>query len=172
MQTTKEIEESAKIAAWHYTEIDQGSLAAQFGAQREQTVQTMPDELRYLTKITRILGHFDKSSMMATWKNIDSVEVKTGEYLFKIGDPDVFVYIVLSGLIQLRVKDDEVSSREKFKKEYLKLKDIPPGQQIYSILSFLDVITGHPSEFKTVQAVALEDSVVLKLPIQDFRVKS
>ena len=124
MQTTKEIEDSAnENKAWHYSEIDKGMLTVQVQpARRRGPEATMPDELLFLTKATKILGHFDKKSMMATWKNIDSVELNKGDYLFRIGDPDIYVYIVLGGCIQLIVNDHEALSREKFKRPYLGLK--------------------------------------------------
>jgi len=102
--------------------------------------------------------------MLATWKNVDLVEVAAGEYLFHIGEPDIYVYVVQTGTIQLVINDPEVQAREKFKKPYLNFKKIKPGSPIFSTLSFLDVITGHPGIISLLKAIAIEDSTVLKIP--------
>ena len=48
------------------------------------------------------------------------------------------------------------------------IKTVGPGDSVTSLLSFLDVLTGHPAPFKTVQARAEVDSVILKLPAEAF----
>lgn len=44
----------------------------------------------------------------------------------------------------------------------LPLKEAGPGDCVHSMLSILDVVTGHPKPFKTVAAKALRDTYVLQ----------
>lgn len=49
------------------------------------------------------------------------------------------------------------------------VKEVCPGDSIHSLLSVLDVLTGHAAPYKTVSAQAAEDSTVLKLPAIAFQ---
>lgn len=47
---------------------------------------------------------------------------------------------------------------------------VNPGDSIHSLLSILDVLTGHPAPYRTVSAVALVDTMVLRLPARAFQI--
>jgi lysophospholipid hydrolase len=47
---------------------------------------------------------------------------------------------------------------------------VNPGDSVHSLLSILDVLTGHPAPYRTVSAVALVDTVILRLPAQAFQI--
>lgn len=49
------------------------------------------------------------------------------------------------------------------------LKEVMPGESIISLLSFCDILTGHPQPYKTVGARAEEKSIVMKFPVEAFR---
>ncbi|XP_063392653.1 neuropathy target esterase sws-like [Cydia fagiglandana] len=51
----------------------------------------------------------------------------------------------------------------------LSLKVVRAGESVTSLLSFTDVLTGHSQPYKTVNAKALEDSQVIKLPMRAFQ---
>uniref|UniRef100_A0A8C3HHC7 lysophospholipase n=1 Tax=Chrysemys picta bellii TaxID=8478 RepID=A0A8C3HHC7_CHRPI len=48
------------------------------------------------------------------------------------------------------------------------VKEVFPGDSVHSLLSILDVITGHQRPYRTVSARAGEDSTVLRLPVEAF----
>ncbi|KAI8429479.1 hypothetical protein MSG28_000115 [Choristoneura fumiferana] len=51
----------------------------------------------------------------------------------------------------------------------LSLKVVRAGESVTSLLSFTDVLMGHSQPYKTVNAKALEDSQVIKLPMRAFQ---
>lgn len=57
---------------------------------------------------------------------------------------------------------DAESGREIF------LKEVKTGESIASMLSILDVLSGHQSPFKTVICRALEKSAVIRMPVPAF----
>ncbi|KAF4520153.1 hypothetical protein B566_EDAN008971 [Ephemera danica] len=77
------------------------------------------------------------------------------------GDPDENVYVVQSGLINVYITGNDGAT--------LTLKYVKKGESVTSLLSFVDVLTGHPSPYKTVSAKAVEDSIVLRLPVAAFQ---
>jgi len=44
------------------------------------------------------------------------------------------------------------------------------GESVHSLLSILDVLTGHPSPYRTVSSVALVDTMILRLPVSAFKI--
>ena len=86
---------------------------------------------------------------------VDSI--KKGEYLFRRGEPDEWIYVVQDGLIDLLVLHEGDTNE-------MTISEVRPGESIASLLSVLDVLTGHISPYKTVSARAKEDSIVIKLP--------
>ena len=44
------------------------------------------------------------------------------------------------------------------------------GDSVHSLLSILDVLTGHPAPYRTVSAVAVVDTTVLRLPARAFQI--
>lgn len=79
----------------------------------------------------------------------------------QLGDPDTNIYIVQSGKLRVYITDCDGST--------VTLKEVKKGESICSLLSFTDYLTGQPSIFKTVAAHALEDSLVLRLPVSAFQ---
>lgn len=81
--------------------------------------------------------------------------VKSGEFLFRRGEPDEWIYVVQDGAIDLLVLSDGVEKP---------ISEIRTGESIASLLSVLDVLTGNLAPYKTVSARASENSIVIKLP--------
>ncbi|XP_066449345.1 patatin-like phospholipase domain-containing protein 6 isoform X2 [Eleutherodactylus coqui] len=48
------------------------------------------------------------------------------------------------------------------------MKSVAPGDNVHSLLSILDVLTGHQRPYRTVTAKAVEKSTVLRLPVEAF----
>jgi len=71
------------------------------------------------------------------------------------------VYVVQDGLINVYITGADNST--------LSLKYVKKGESVTSLLSFVDVLTGHPNPYKTVSAKAVEDSIVLRLPVSAFQ---
>ena len=49
------------------------------------------------------------------------------------------------------------------------IKNVGPGENVSSLLSFVDVATGHPNVYRTVCCRAVADSVIVKLPSLAFQ---
>jgi lysophospholipid hydrolase len=52
----------------------------------------------------------------------------------------------------------------------LYVKVVNPGESVHSLLSILDVLTGHPAPYRTVSSVARVDSMILRLPARAFQI--
>lgn len=71
------------------------------------------------------------------------------------------MYIVQSGRLRVYSTENDGSA--------ITLKEVKRGESICSLLSFTDFLTGQPSIFKTVAAQAVEESLVLRLPVSAFQ---
>ncbi|XP_029537742.2 patatin-like phospholipase domain-containing protein 6 isoform X4 [Oncorhynchus nerka] len=120
----------------------------------------LPSEVLYMLKNVRVLGHFEKPLFLELCKHMVFLQFQQGEYVFRPGQPDSSIYVVQDGKLELCLtgmdgKDGVV-------------KEVYPGDSVHSLLSILDVITGHQKPYKTVSARAAEVSTVLRLPVEAF----
>ncbi|KAH8241623.1 hypothetical protein KR026_012676 [Drosophila bipectinata] len=120
----------------------------------------VPPDALYMLQSIRIFGHFEKPVFLRLCKHTQLLELMAGDYLFKITDPDDSVYIVQSGMINVYISNADGST--------LSLKTVRKGESVTSLLSFIDVLSGNPSYYKTVTAKAIEKSVVIRLPMEAF----
>ncbi|XP_035706024.1 neuropathy target esterase sws-like isoform X1 [Folsomia candida] len=123
--------------------------------------QRLPPEVTYMLKSIRMFGIFERPLFLELCKHVETIHVTAGQYLFRIGDADENFYVVQSGVLNVFITEPDGST--------LTLKVVKEGDSIASLLSFTDVLTGHPQPFKTVSAQALENSSILKLPVDAFR---
>ena len=103
----------------------------------------MPPELRYLLNSFHMFGQFDPALFAEMYPAIESLRLTAGQFLFKIGDPDRFIFVVQSGQLAVTTTDSQASCR---------IKTAGPGESLTSLLSFIDVLTGHEAQYKTVEA--------------------
>ncbi|CAG9818201.1 unnamed protein product [Phaedon cochleariae] len=122
--------------------------------------ERMPPDALYMLQSIRVFGHFEKPIFLKLCKHTEIINVCAGAYLFRIGDPDENVYIVQSGKLNVSITGNEGTNT---------LKIVKPGESVTSLLSFTDVLTGHTKPYKTVSARAIEDSVIVKLPMTAFQ---
>ncbi|XP_010871311.1 patatin-like phospholipase domain-containing protein 6 isoform X1 [Esox lucius] len=120
----------------------------------------LPSEVLYMLKNVRVLGHFEKPLFLELCKHMVFLQFQQGEYVFRPGQPDSSIYVVQDGKLELCLtgmngKDGVV-------------KEVFPGDSVHSLLSILDVITGHQKPYRTVSARAAEVSTVLRLPVEAF----
>uniref|UniRef100_A0A8B9M2B6 lysophospholipase n=1 Tax=Astyanax mexicanus TaxID=7994 RepID=A0A8B9M2B6_ASTMX len=113
-----------------------------------------------MLKNVRVLGHFEKPLFLELCKHMVFLQFQQGEYVFRPGQPDSSIYVVQDGKLELCLtaldgKDGVV-------------KEVYPGDSVHSLLSILDVITGHQRPYRTVSARAAEVSTVLRLPVEAF----
>ncbi|EMP26325.1 Neuropathy target esterase, partial [Chelonia mydas] len=116
----------------------------------------LPSEVLYMLKNVRVLGHFEK--LLELCKHMIFQQFQQGEYVFRPGQPDTSIYVVQDGKLELFLTQQDG-------KETL-VKEVFPGDSVHSLLSILDVITGHQRPYRTVSARAGEDSTVLRLPVE------
>ncbi|XP_065333820.1 neuropathy target esterase sws isoform X4 [Cloeon dipterum] len=121
----------------------------------------VPLDALYILQSIRVFGHFEKPVFLTLCKHVEVVRLHAGSYLFKIGDPDENVYVVQDGLLNVYITGTDSTT--------LTLKYVKKGESVTSLLSFVDVLAGHPSPYKTVSARAIEDSIVLRLPVNAFQ---
>ncbi|XP_068628580.1 neuropathy target esterase sws isoform X1 [Battus philenor] len=121
----------------------------------------VPPDALYMLHSIRVFGHFEKPVFLMLCKHTEILNLPAGAFLFKVGDTDENVYVVQTGRVNVYITNTDGSS--------LSLKVVRAGESVTSLLSFTDVLTGHSQPYKTVNAKALEDSQVIKLPMRAFQ---
>ncbi|XP_040468489.1 patatin-like phospholipase domain-containing protein 6 isoform X4 [Falco naumanni] len=120
----------------------------------------LPSEVLYMLKNVRVLGHFEKPLFLELCKHMVFQQCQQGDYVFRPGQPDTSIYVVQDGKLELFLTEPDG-------KETV-MKEVFPGDSVHSLLSILDVITGHQRPYRTVCARAAEDSTILRLPVEAF----
>ncbi|XP_016047925.2 patatin-like phospholipase domain-containing protein 6 isoform X2 [Erinaceus europaeus] len=120
----------------------------------------LPSEVLYMLKNVRVLGHFEKPLFLELCRHMVFQRLGQGDYVFRPGQPDASIYVVQDGLLELCLPGPDG-------KECV-VKEVVPGDSVNSLLSILDVITGHQHPQRTVSARAARDSTVLRLPVEAF----
>ncbi|KAL6441217.1 hypothetical protein ACFW04_003479 [Cataglyphis niger] len=123
--------------------------------------ERVPPDALYMLQSIRVFGHFEKPVFLKLCKHTEIMNLPAGSTLFKIGDPDENLFIVQQGLVNVYITGSDGSQ--------ISLKLVKTGESVTSLLSFTDVLTGHTSTYKTVSARAMEDSIVVKLPMCAFQ---
>ncbi|XP_070165429.1 neuropathy target esterase sws isoform X4 [Polyergus mexicanus] len=123
--------------------------------------ERVPPDALYMLQSIRVFGHFEKPVFLKLCKYTEIMNLPAGSTLFKIGDPDENLFIVQQGLVNVYITGPDGSQ--------ISLKLVKTGESVTSLLSFTDVLTGHTSTYKTVSARAMEDSIVVKLPMCAFQ---
>uniref|UniRef100_A0A671NT05 lysophospholipase n=1 Tax=Sinocyclocheilus anshuiensis TaxID=1608454 RepID=A0A671NT05_9TELE len=113
-----------------------------------------------MLKNVRVLGHFEKPLFLELCKHMVFLQFQQGEYVFRPGQPDSSIYVVQDGKLELCLTGQDGKDGV--------VKEVYPGDSVHSLLSILDVITGHQRPYKTVSARAAEVSTVLRLPVDAF----
>ncbi|RXG56385.1 Neuropathy target esterase sws [Armadillidium vulgare] len=120
---------------------------------------SFPSEFLIMLRNIRVFGHFDMPLFLELCKSLQTIRLHKGESLFQIGESDENIFIVQTGRLRVTISEDGISHE---------LKMVSAGESIISLLSFCDVLTGHPQPYRTVSARAIEDSVVMKFPVKAF----
>nr|XP_025720630.1 patatin-like phospholipase domain-containing protein 7 isoform X2 [Callorhinus ursinus] len=121
----------------------------------------LPSEVLYMLKNVRVLGHFEKPLFLELCKHMVFVQLLEGEHVFQPGEPDTSIYVVQDGRLEVCIQDADGTE--------VAVKEVLAGDSVHSLLSILDVITGHTAPYKTVSARAAIPSTVLRLPAVVFQ---
>uniref|UniRef100_A0A8C9P991 lysophospholipase n=1 Tax=Spermophilus dauricus TaxID=99837 RepID=A0A8C9P991_SPEDA len=121
----------------------------------------LPSEVLYMLKNVRVLGHFEKPLFLELCKHMVFVQLHEGEHIFRPGEPDTSIYVVQDGRLEVCIQDADGTE--------VVVKEVLAGDSIHSLLSILDVITGHTAPYKTVSARAAAPSTILRLPAVAFQ---
>nr|XP_005994513.1 PREDICTED: patatin-like phospholipase domain-containing protein 7 isoform X2 [Latimeria chalumnae] len=121
----------------------------------------LPSEVLYMLKNVRVLGHFEKPLFLELCKHMVFVQLQEGEYVFKPGQIDDSIYVLQDGKLELCIQESDGTEAV--------VKEVLPGDSVHSLLSILDVITGHRAPYKTVTAKAATVSTILRLPATAFQ---
>eukprot|EP00095_Tigriopus_kingsejongensis_P004400 maker-scaffold93_size381549-snap-gene-2.23 protein:Tk04400 transcript:maker-scaffold93_size381549-snap-gene-2.23-mRNA-1 annotation:"neuropathy target esterase sws isoform x4" len=127
----------------------------------EQGEPWVSEELNNLLNGFHMFSHFDKTMFFELCQSLEVLHIPAGQYLFRVGDPDIFIYVVQSGRMNVYIVDSENRTTS--------IKYVTTGETVSSLLSFIEVLTGHPGVYKTVCCKAISDSVILKLPAEAFQ---
>ncbi|XP_045324841.1 patatin-like phospholipase domain-containing protein 7 isoform X5 [Leopardus geoffroyi] len=114
-----------------------------------------------MLKNVRVLGHFEKPLFLELCKHMIFVQLLEGEHVFQPGEPDTSIYVVQDGRLEVCIQDADGTE--------VAVKEVLAGDSVHSLLSILDVITGHTAPYKTVSARAAVPSTVLRLPAVAFQ---
>ncbi|XP_072840759.2 patatin-like phospholipase domain-containing protein 7 isoform X2 [Pogona vitticeps] len=120
----------------------------------------LPSEVLYMLKNVRVLGHFEKPLFLELCKHMVFVQLHEGEYIFRPGQLDNSIYVVQDGKLEVCIQENDGTE--------VVVKEVLAGDSVHSLLSILDVITGHPAPYKTVSARAAIPSTILRLPANAF----
>ncbi|XP_068270188.1 patatin-like phospholipase domain-containing protein 7 isoform X4 [Nyctibius grandis] len=121
----------------------------------------LPLEVLYMLKNVRVLGHFEKPLFLELCKHMFFVQLHEGEYIFRPGQLDNSIYVVQDGRLEVCIQESDGTE--------VVVKEVLAGDSVHSLLSILDVITGHPAPYKTVSARAAIPSTILRLPASAFQ---
>ncbi|XP_033374331.1 patatin-like phospholipase domain-containing protein 7 isoform X3 [Parus major] len=121
----------------------------------------LPSEVLYMLKNVRVLGHFEKPLFLELCKHMFFVQLHEGEYIFRPGQLDDSIYVVQDGKLEVCIQESDGTE--------VVVKEVLAGDSVHSLLSILDVITGHPAPYKTVSARAATPSTILRLPASAFQ---
>ncbi|KAF6721087.1 Patatin-like phospholipase domain-containing protein 7 [Oryzias melastigma] len=121
----------------------------------------LPSEVLYMLKNVRVLGHFEKPLFLELCRHMVLMQLHQGQGLFQPGDTDDSIYVVQDGRLELCIHESDGTEAV--------VKEVLPGDSVHSLLSILDIITGHPAPYKTVSAKAAVHSTVLRLPAMAFQ---
>ncbi|XP_061867623.1 patatin-like phospholipase domain-containing protein 7 isoform X3 [Colius striatus] len=121
----------------------------------------LPSEVLYMLKNVRVLGHFEKPLFLELCKHMFFVQLHEGEYIFRPGQLDNSIYVVQDGRLEVCIQESDGTE--------VVVKEVLAGDSVHSLLSILDVITGHPAPYKTVSARAAIPSTILRLPASAFQ---
>ncbi|ELU16432.1 hypothetical protein CAPTEDRAFT_138805 [Capitella teleta] len=130
--------------------------------EKEPNEPRLPPEVMYMLRSVRVLGHFETPIFLELCRFMESRFIPQGTLLFRVGDPDDSIYVIQSGRVGVYIADQDGTEHT--------VKEVGMGDSIHSLLSMMDVLTGHPAPYKTVSAAALVDSTVLRLPIKAFQI--
>ncbi|KAM6316328.1 patatin-like phospholipase domain-containing protein 7 isoform 2-T2 [Podargus strigoides] len=121
----------------------------------------LPSEVLYMLKNVRVFGHFEKPLFLELCKHMFFVQLHEGEYIFRPGQQDNSIYVVQDGRLEVCIQESDGTE--------VVVKEVLAGDSVHSLLSILDVITGHSAPYKTVSARAAVPSSVLQLPAKAFQ---
>ncbi|XP_056426778.1 patatin-like phospholipase domain-containing protein 6 isoform X3 [Hyla sarda] len=126
----------------------------------ESETTDLPPEVLYMLQSVRLLGHFERPLFLSLCQHVVYEYYEPGHLVFCPGQPDSSIYIVLEGKLELSLTEPDGT------RHYM--KSVDPGDSVHSLLSILDVLTGHQRPYRTVTAKAIEKSTVLRLPVEAF----
>ncbi|CAG7838560.1 unnamed protein product [Allacma fusca] len=150
-----DVPESLRTPVWHYGDVYDAAEMVLKSTKKERDGQGLPDHILYLLKFARIFGHYFLQDILLLNDHVIHLQLKKDEVLFDVGGPDDKAYITISGAIEITFKDEEGIKHL--------LRTFRAGEQLLSLLSFIDFMIGKRRAFRVIKAKATEDSEVMIL---------
>lgn len=57
--------------------------------------------------LLRVFGHFEKGIFLQLCRHMEILKIEKEKYLFRIGDPDEYMYVIQDGQINLYISEEE-----------------------------------------------------------------
>lgn len=127
---------------------------------------SVPRTLLIVLKNLRVFGHLDNKIFVDLMKNIEYLNLKAHDSLFKVGEHDENMYIVDSGCVNVFSTSKDPRTNEVNTNI---LKRVGQGEAIFSLLSFVEYLGGRRKMYKTVSAKATEETRVIKITFESFK---
>lgn len=65
----------------------------------------LPEEFQLILDSIKVFGHLEKNFLLEICKNIETIKLEPGHFLFKRGDNDDNVFVVKSGKIRVYIEE-------------------------------------------------------------------
>ncbi|EGD79287.1 hypothetical protein PTSG_12914 [Salpingoeca rosetta] len=121
----------------------------------------IPKEIELTVNSMRVFGHFDETVFSELYKELEVVHLEKGQYLFRVGHVDDAVYIVQQGRVQLWCRDSEVKGDKGVNGRGILLTELGVGENVSSLLSVVERMSGATTPYKTIEARAAEDDTAV-----------
>eukprot|EP00095_Tigriopus_kingsejongensis_P010722 snap_masked-scaffold753_size102382-processed-gene-0.9 protein:Tk10722 transcript:snap_masked-scaffold753_size102382-processed-gene-0.9-mRNA-1 annotation:"neuropathy target esterase sws isoform x1" len=126
----------------------------------------VPESVLLVLKNLRVFGYIEHTAVWKLMADVQYVNLKVNDVLFKVGDPDESMFIVESGRVQVSYDASEPGAETR---NIMEMKLVKAGEPIVSLLSFLDYMANKRKAYKTVSARALEESRIIRFPFASFQ---
>uniref|UniRef100_A0A5K3F6B5 Swiss cheese n=1 Tax=Mesocestoides corti TaxID=53468 RepID=A0A5K3F6B5_MESCO len=120
----------------------------------------MPEDLKLMVNHVRLLRYLGRDVVQGLSSVISTIELRSGRFLFRDGDPEDKIFVVKSGRLDLRVIDEDGSTTT--------IHELTTGGNPYSLLAIIDAMNNLQPKYQNIEAVAVSRCSVVCLSISDL----
>ncbi|VDD75093.1 unnamed protein product [Mesocestoides corti] len=131
-----------------------------FEPESENESEDMPEDLKLMVNHVRLLRYLGRDVVQGLSSVISTIELRSGRFLFRDGDPEDKIFVVKSGRLDLRVIDEDGSTTT--------IHELTTGGNPYSLLAIIDAMNNLQPKYQNIEAVAVSRCSVVCLSISDL----